>query len=361
MIRFSVICPFYNAGKYLEDAVRSVIRQSFPDWELILVNDGSADDSPEAARRLAAEDPRIRLLSIPHSGTYCARMAGISAASGEFTAFLDSDDLLERTALETLSDRLSDGAADAAVFNWDRFREGPEEAVPGSCLIARPDELTGKRRILERLFVEDMTGFSLCRAVYRSCLFDGLPAGGPVSGRSAEDTFLAFRLYRAAGSVRLTPEVLYHYRINPDSVTGHLTADDYFGKSMTVSAVYGELHRCFPDLPAAGMSADTLEILYSYCIQAPMIQDGKEPYEIYRRRLEELGNSALFRSGCLLPRTGRPKLELTRTLFRYKRYKALYVLLSSVSKLRSAAGNKGRGSERKRMNTEQRETGGGCG
>jgi cellulose synthase/poly-beta-1,6-N-acetylglucosamine synthase-like glycosyltransferase len=93
--RVSVIIPFLNASTYFAEAIESVITQSFPDWELVLVDDGSTDASPSIARRYGGKDSRI--VVVPHDplhrGAAVARNRGIAAARGPLIAFLDADDL----------------------------------------------------------------------------------------------------------------------------------------------------------------------------------------------------------------------------------------------------------------------------
>lgn len=93
--RVSVIMPFLNAQAHLAEAVESVIGQTFTDWELLLVDDGSSDDSPRIARDFAGRDARIRLLppDPARRGAAAARNRGIAAARGDYVAFLDADDL----------------------------------------------------------------------------------------------------------------------------------------------------------------------------------------------------------------------------------------------------------------------------
>jgi glycosyltransferase involved in cell wall biosynthesis len=85
--------PAYNAGRYVEEAIRSVLEQSFADFELVVVDDGSADDTRAIVDRLAAQDPRIRLFSRPNTGLVGVRNDTLAAARGEFLAFLDADDI----------------------------------------------------------------------------------------------------------------------------------------------------------------------------------------------------------------------------------------------------------------------------
>jgi glycosyltransferase involved in cell wall biosynthesis len=91
----SVVIPVYNAGKYLESAVRSVQTQTFSDFEIIAVDDGSTDNSKQLLDRLAAADSRLRVISRPNTGIVGALNDGLAAARGEFVARMDADDLCQ--------------------------------------------------------------------------------------------------------------------------------------------------------------------------------------------------------------------------------------------------------------------------
>src|ERR1700749_83796 len=89
----SVIMPAYNSGRYLAESVRSVQAQTFGGWELVVVDDGSTDDTGEVARRLAEADARVRYVRRPNGGQAAARNTGLAEARGRLVAFLDADDL----------------------------------------------------------------------------------------------------------------------------------------------------------------------------------------------------------------------------------------------------------------------------
>lgn len=97
----SVIIPVLNREKEIEECIRSVFDQSYPNWELLIIDNGSADRTVEICQALAAQEPRMRLLSAPR-GVSLARNAGIDAAQGEYLFFLDSDDVIHPSLLETL-------------------------------------------------------------------------------------------------------------------------------------------------------------------------------------------------------------------------------------------------------------------
>jgi glycosyltransferase involved in cell wall biosynthesis len=95
----SVMMPAYNAATYIEQAIRSVLPQTYPDWELLIVNDGSSDTTSSIARSIV--DPRIRVFDKTNGGESSARNVALDHARGEFVAFLDADDAYEPEHLET--------------------------------------------------------------------------------------------------------------------------------------------------------------------------------------------------------------------------------------------------------------------
>ena len=111
--QISVIIPVLNRQDEIEECVRSVFEQSYQDWELLIIDNGSTDQTPEICKVLAAQEPRIRLLSSP-KGVSPARNAGIDAARGKYLFFLDSDDVIHPSLLETLLFAMKEHHADLA-------------------------------------------------------------------------------------------------------------------------------------------------------------------------------------------------------------------------------------------------------
>jgi glycosyltransferase involved in cell wall biosynthesis len=102
-IFISVVVPVYNVEKYLERCVKSVVRQTYTDWELILVDDGSPDRCPEMCDEYSKKDSRIKVIHQENAGLSNARNAGIREAQGTYLIFLDSDDWMTKNALNTIS------------------------------------------------------------------------------------------------------------------------------------------------------------------------------------------------------------------------------------------------------------------
>lgn len=118
---FSIIIPVYNVEFYLRECLDSVIAQTYPGWEAICVNDGSTDGSALILNEYAARDSRLKVITQPNGGLSAARNAGVDAAKGEYLFFLDSDDWLEKNALEVLSTNIEN--EDMLCFSGRRYFE----------------------------------------------------------------------------------------------------------------------------------------------------------------------------------------------------------------------------------------------
>ncbi len=133
-MKICVIVPAYNAARYLPQTVQSVQNQTEGDWELIVVNDGARDDTGPLADRLAAQDPRIRVVHQPNAGLSGARNGGLAAASPGADAFLflDADDLLEPGALAALAALLEVSPDASAAYGLARYIDGDGQPIlPG--------------------------------------------------------------------------------------------------------------------------------------------------------------------------------------------------------------------------------------
>ena len=129
-MRFSILVPVYNKQDFLKDCVRSVLDQSFSDWEMVLVDDGSTDTSPVLCDSWATEDSRIRVIHQKNGGLISARRTGIREAKGEFTIFLDADDWLSSDALFQINQMIFHENADAVFYgDIDYFPDGTTQIL----------------------------------------------------------------------------------------------------------------------------------------------------------------------------------------------------------------------------------------
>ena len=123
----SIIVPVFNGEKYLSQCIDSVLAQRYTDWELLLIDDGSTDGAAALCDSYAA-DPRIVVVHQPNSGAAAARNKGIAMARGEWVAFVDSDDYIEKNAYSTMMEVMSREGADIVecAFSF-KFRDKETE------------------------------------------------------------------------------------------------------------------------------------------------------------------------------------------------------------------------------------------
>ena len=125
-IKFSIIVPVYNASTYLADAIESVICQSYKEWELLLIDDGSTDDSKSICEQYQKRDNRIKLISKKNEGVSATRNIGLERACGKYVVFLDADDWMSNEYLEFSDKVLKETDADLLVLNYNEAK--------GSCI-----------------------------------------------------------------------------------------------------------------------------------------------------------------------------------------------------------------------------------
>ena len=128
-MKFSIIMPVYNTEKYLEKSILSVVNQSYADYELICIDDGSTDGSPQILSAFV-DNARIKILKHEcNKGLFCVRKTGVQNASGDYILFLDSDDWLEQDTLKILAKELSNSSPDYIEFTYYKVSANGEKKV----------------------------------------------------------------------------------------------------------------------------------------------------------------------------------------------------------------------------------------
>lgn len=232
----SVIVPVYNAEKYLEKCVESVRNQSFQDWELLLVDDGSRDGTRAICDRCAADDDRVRVFHKKNGGVSSARNLGLREAKGEYIAFLDVDDRYEYRFLETLWSAMEQAGADtAACAHLNLYADGSKTVEP-----VLPAGVYDRQGIREGI-VDPLVGDRLCRPLFNGFIWRYLYSASIIrdnhiafEGAYLEDELFLIEYFCHAGKLVVTEEPLYRYFLNPSSVTHRYMPDfiKVFGRFM---------------------------------------------------------------------------------------------------------------------------------
>lgn len=212
MAKISVIVPVYNVEQYLRRCVDSVLGQTFSDFELILVDDGSPDASGAICDGFARQDGRVRVIHQKNGGLSAARNAGIELAlaesGSEYLCFVDSDDYLDKRYLEALLAAAEELDCPVAVCGVQRTAGEPLTGAP----LGQPVRMDAMD-----YYCRDAQTAVAWNKLYRKALFAGVRY--PV-GRIHEDEFTTYRLLYAAGTAAVVDAPLYAYFQNPAGITG---------------------------------------------------------------------------------------------------------------------------------------------
>lgn len=228
MPAISVIVPVYQAEALLPQCVESVLAQTFSDWELLLIDDGSRDGSPALCDGYAAKDPRIRVFHKPNGGVSTARNLGLEQAAGPYIAFLDADDAFEPSALETLWYLREKAGADSA--GCAHYNVTPDSTRRTEPLLPKGIyEETGIRENIlwlltgERLQPPVFNGF-----IWRFLFDAAILRDNAITfeGAYLEDELFLMEYFANARRLAVTDKPLYRYLENPASAT-HRYMRDY--------------------------------------------------------------------------------------------------------------------------------------
>lgn len=218
----SVIVPVYNVKPFLREAVDSLLRQTYADLEIILIDDGSADGSGEICDEYQTQDARVRVLHEENRGLSAARNRGLDVCRGEYIAFLDSDDAFCPDMLETLYRAIQETGADVVECNFalyhdvqrldpESIRSRPVGLAPG---MERKGLYSGREAL--RLCLKQIIGACVWNKLFRRYLWDGLRF--PV-GHNYEDLDIVLPLFSRPERVCLLDEPLVLRRIRAGSIT----------------------------------------------------------------------------------------------------------------------------------------------
>lgn len=210
----SIIVPVYNVAAYLEDCIESILRQTFQDFELLLIDDGSTDSSGAICDRYCSRDSRIRVIHKENGGLSSARNAGLDIAAGDYIIFVDSDDILTDNAVKTIHEELTTTSADVVMGKTVRFTPSGAER-PYSRLTERR-EMSGEEAL--GLILEGrLLNISVCGVGYKRSVFDKIRFPEKVI---CEDWSVMPDIYLKAVNVIYTPRICYRYRENEGSIMG---------------------------------------------------------------------------------------------------------------------------------------------
>lgn len=216
----SVVIPVYNVIDDLVDALDSIVKQTFTNLDIVIVDDGSTDRSEQIVDEYAAKDSRIRVIHQSNMGLAAARNRGIAEARGDFLVFMDSDDLVGPLYVEHLLTCSMKYDADIAITGVVAFEDGigAKEKIERCLLVQRPDGTErGISRVsaMETMLYQKGIEPSAYAKIYKSSLFAGVRYP---NGKLYEDIGTTATLFDLSSTIVQSSYVDYFYRLRPDSI-----------------------------------------------------------------------------------------------------------------------------------------------
>lgn len=335
-MHISVIIPVYNAASTVSAAVDSVLSQAYPGVEVILVDDGSTDDSPVICDAIAAAFPSVKVIHKDNGGVSSARNAGLSAAAGDHVMFLDSDDILTPDSLRLM-------AVEEADLVLAGFRKITDARVTEVNVPEKHAVYAGLEDM--NLFLDDVIGEkdcfllnSSCFKLYRRSLITGQDLKFDESLRYGEDKMFVFSYLLYASSAAVVPQPVYDYIIRKESLSSDVTSDSHISQILTLLEKYTLLLSELRDrYPGSGRLADlyhvdvvcryVFRILTCFCMDRSAYADPQVIETLYGYMSEDKALSVFgVRPGqilnVILYKIGSPRFSagfysLVSSIFRY--------------------------------------------
>lgn len=328
MPKLSVIVPVYNTEKYLRECIDSILTQTFTDFELILVDDGSTDQSGEICDEYAEADSRVRVVHQNNCGVTAARKMGAALSEGEYITYVDSDDWIDKDMYRIM---LEQDPADILICNMiTRTEFGANEA---KCYIA--SGYYDKQKLEKNFYPSMLFDYSccgpavnpsFCNKLIRKEIILNVINNVEDSIAYGEDALCTYACMLDAEHINVIDKALYHYHNNPSSVCN--TYDESLFSKMIV---LGEaLERLFVEHDFSDSHQ-----LYGYmarhsleCIRNELLFHSDVGYGKKRKKiLDYIKNPLIFTSFCYsFPRISNFKVRFKIWLVKYKMIGVLNVL-----------------------------------
>lgn len=221
----SIIIPVYNCRQYLQCCIDSILHQTYKNFEILLVDDGSTDGSEEICDKYKTKDKRIKVFHIKNSGQSAARNLALEKARGDFIGFVDSDDWIDENMFKILMSNIIKTGADVSICN--------SILVYGETPIITTNKtyttkMVNKENIIKECIFGQKSGTAMWNKVYKKQIFDNIKF--PV-GRKFEDYWMVCKIFTMTNKIVVDSRELYYYRQRKNSTMYSVSpkiAQDWF-------------------------------------------------------------------------------------------------------------------------------------
>lgn len=323
---FSIVIPVYNAELFLAETLNSILAQTFSDYEIILVDDGSTDGSGVLCDRFENEHDNIRVVHQSNSGQILSRKRGIAEASGRYICFVDADDLTAPRMLERVNRVICDTKCDLVLFDYSRIDANGKETGTGHAA-SFPGGVVRRETVFKEMLTSERLNPVWMKCVSRRLIGFEAEADTLKSVRNGEDLLQSIPLIEHAEKIYYLREPLYMYRMNMNSYSNNY----HPGQHISLNVVRPELFRAVERLgldTSENMRAFFGRYMENIVKNLKMISNSDIPREEKQRYYKEISEYEFVeRTKKYLPTAGRPYDKAVFFFFSRRLWRVMELLL----------------------------------
>ena len=316
----SVIVPVYNVEKYLNRCIHSILKQTYKNFELILVNDGSTDNCGKICDEYSKKDNRIKVIHKDNGGLSDARNTGIESASGEYIMFVDSDDYISSKMVEILYKSIIENESDMALCNFTYVNEFGDELEDRNIKSPINNEILTSYDALYRLSASKGWYYVVAwNKLYKKELFDTIRFP---YGKCHEDEFVAHKIFDKCRTISSVEDGLYFYVQRTDSIM----SQNYSIKRLDVVEAYIDralffLEKGMDNLAVEVLSQAVSSLSAGYSRLDLALRENNSRYEILRKYIIDVykKNKAVLLSDAKM----KDKIKIVSFVLGMRLYKLL--------------------------------------
>ena len=321
----TIIVAIYNTSKWLDRCICSILEQTYENLEIILVNDGSTDDSGEICRKYENIDCRILTIDKINGGLTSARKAGFKIAKGKYIAFIDSDDYLESTYVEELYNNIIENNSDISICNY--YLEKNDTKIEKKMICEK--KCYNKAEYISSLVLpsiyqlpNDKTkipNFLWLRLFRKKIITDECF----VSEREVytEDLFFNIEIYKDCKKISVVDRCLYNYCINPSSLTHQYRTNKYEMEKKRIQKVQ-DVFRKYKIVDSSRILLANIRLIWECTENATRL----EKYSLYKSEMKKLYNDRNLRKIPMNKVVSKVSIgeKISYYFFQYKCYLVAY-------------------------------------
>lgn len=225
-IKFSIHIPVYNVEEYVEECLESILNQNYDNYEIVIIDDGSTDNSGKICDIYATKDNRIKVYHQQNQGLLATRRVALKYADGDFVVFCDSDDKLKEGALSGIAKYVEEYACDMLIYRYEKFGN---ICFDGALLYEKVTDISSnhKSELMYQIASNNELNSMCLKAVRLSCVDIDESYDKYKNISNGEDLLQSLALFENCKKIVYVPDIFYCYRANEKSITGGFDSKRY--------------------------------------------------------------------------------------------------------------------------------------